>query len=273
MAEDVPKSGGGEVLEACASRQDHPHNARWRGRRRRAGSMRTGDAPGPAGELAVRPRCSHLRGAGGHPQDQARDHHHAGEPVLRQLLRYLSGGRRLPHARGCASRLRAGPQRRMHPALPRHRRRQWRRSACRAQCGGRRRPRQDGRLHPAARRGAESLRLAYRPGMRGLRSARRDGLPHGSGDTKLLDLRPRLRAQRSHVRAGEVVVTARPPVHGLRLVGQVPQPLADELRQQRRRTLRRQAVRAGRGSGSADRQDVHRPCLDRYHLALVCPPR
>ena len=192
-------------------------------------------------------RPGQLRGADGHPQDQARDRHHAGEPVLRQLLRHLPRGGRHPDAPRCAHGLRAEPGRWVHAPLPRHRRRQRRRPARRGQRGRRHQPRQDERLHPAAGRGKGVLQDSRRPGLqRRQRRARRDGLPHRRGDTELLGLRQELRAAGPHVRAGEVVVAARAPVHGLRLVGAMQEPLADELRQRHRRSLRGQHVRRAR---------------------------
>ena len=150
------------------------------------------------------------------------------------------------------------------------RRRQRRRPARRGQRGRRHQPRQDGRLHPAAGRGQGVLQDPRRPGLhRRQRRARRDGLPHRRGDTELLGLRQELRAAGPHVRAGEVVVAARAPVPGLRLVGAVQEPLADELRQQHRRPLRGQHVRRGGAQGADHRQDLDRPGLDRHHLAAL----
>ena len=67
---------------------------------------------------------------------------------------------------------------------------------------------------------------------------RRDGLPHGGRDPQLLDLRQGFRARRPHVRAGEVLVAPRPPLHGLRLVRSLRQRLTVELREQHRRAGR-----------------------------------
>ena len=192
-------------------------------------------------------RTGQLHGAVGHPQDQARDHHHAGEPVVRQLLRHLPRGGRHPDAPGGAHGLRAEPGRRVRPALPRPRRHQRRRAARRGQRGRRREPRQDGRIHPAAGCGEVVLQGARRPGLlRQIRHPRRDGLPHRGGDTELLGLRQELRATGPHVRTGQIVVAPRPPVHGLRLVGEMQEPLADELRQRHRGPLRGQHVRQAR---------------------------
>ena len=73
--------------------------------------------------------------------------------------------------------------RQMHPSVSRPGRCQWRRSARHGQRAGRRRPRQDGRIHPAARRGPEVLHEPRRPGVHPWRPARRDGLSHGGRDT------------------------------------------------------------------------------------------
>ena len=69
------------------------------------------------------------------------------------------------------------------------------------------------------------------PGLLELGGTRRHGVPHGGGDPELLDLRQGLHARRPHVRAGRIVVAARPPLPGLRLVGQVLEPSAVELRE------------------------------------------
>ena len=50
-----------------------------------------------------------------HPQDQARDHRDAGEPVVRQLLRHLPRSRRNPDEERQADRMRAEPERAAAP--------------------------------------------------------------------------------------------------------------------------------------------------------------
>ncbi len=69
------------------------------------------------------------------------------------------------------------------------------------------------------------------------------------------------------------MVAARSPVHGLRVVGKVPEPLGQQLRQRHRRAVRSPAVRPGSPGRAAHRPDLDRPGLDRHHLAALCPPR
>ena len=214
-----------------------------------------------------------LRGSRRDPQDQACDHHHAGEPLVRLLLRHVSRRGRHPHEERDACGLRAQPERRLYPALPRPCGPQRRRAARRGQRGGRRERRQDERVHPAAGRGPGVLPRGQQPGLRRDPHPGRDGLPHGRGDPQLLEVRRELRARRPHVRAGEVVVAPGPPLHGVGVVGQVQEPLADELRQRHRGPLRGQQVPEGRGHRTAQRQGQHRPGLDRHHLAAVRAPR
>ena len=205
----------------------------------------------PSGEVATGGPAGHVRGARRDPQDQARDHRHAGEPVVRQLLRHLSRAR-------TASRCSDGVPTVCVPNP----------------AGGCTRPYHDtadvngGGPHGEANAVADvnggmmngfirqrdvaqaTCHIPDDPACIPGRPARRDGLPHRRGDTQLLDLRQGLRARRPHVRAGEVVVAARPPVHGVGLVGPVPHPLAHELRQRHRRALRGEPVRPGRARGT-----------------------
>ena len=116
------------------------------------------------------------------------------------------------------------------------------------------------------RRGA-AQRQRRQPGMLQLGHARRDGLPHGGGDPELLDLRQGLRARRPHVRAGRLVVAARPPLPGLGLVGQVLEPQPVELRQRHHGPLHPGADAEVRGPGHRHRHGGHHRRLDRHHLA------
>ena len=117
------------------------------------------------------------------PQDQARRGDHAGEPVVRQLLRDVSRRGRHPDdrtgSRRCACR--SGPVRassRIHDHARRERRRPARCSPTRR----RHQRREDGRLRRAVGAGETQLRGADEPRSRGRREPkqRRDGLPHGS---------------------------------------------------------------------------------------------
>ncbi len=94
-----------------------------------------------------------------HPQDQARHRDHAGEPLVRLLLRHLSRRRRHPDAQRRADGLRPRPgDGAVRQAVPRPARRERRRPARRAATrvadinGG-----QDGRLHRPGRAGARRL--------------------------------------------------------------------------------------------------------------------
>ena len=248
------------LLAACASS----------GQPARPGHRRPGaDRVGQGGHGRPERR---VRGSRGDPQDQACDHDHAGEPLVRQLLRHLSRRGRHPDEERDAHGVRAQPGRRLHPALPRPCGPQRRRPARRGQRGGRRERRQDERVHPAAGRGPGVLPHRERPRLRRDPHPGRDGVPHRRGDPELLEVRAELRAPGSHVRAGEVVVAAGPPVHGLGVVGQVQEPLADELRQRHRRALRGQQVPEGRGQRAGQGQDQYRPGLDGHHLAAVRQP-
>ena len=104
-----------------------------------------------------------------------------------------------------------------------------------------------------------------RPGVHGETEpgARCDGLPQPGRGTQLLGLRQGLRARRPHVRAGELLVGARPPLPGLGLVGSLCQQVPDELCEQHHRPLRRPALQPSRRPGAEDGHDVDRPGLDR----------
>jgi hypothetical protein len=65
---------------------------------------------GAARQAGERRPDRQLPGAGRHPQDQARDHRDAGEPVVRLLLRDLPGSGRHPDAPRGTGRVRARPR-------------------------------------------------------------------------------------------------------------------------------------------------------------------
>ena len=90
---------GATVAAGVPGRVQRPPPRATRQNTRPTGSSRV--AGGPSGTLHRPAR---------HPQDQARDHHHAGEPVVRQLLRHLSRRRRHPDEQRGADRLRAEPE-------------------------------------------------------------------------------------------------------------------------------------------------------------------
>ena len=159
-----------------------------------------------------------------HTQDPARDHHHAGEPVVRLLLRRLPGRRRDPDEGWRACRLRArsidGQVRRpvRGPQGPESRRA----APGRRQRGGRGR-REDGWLHRQRR----ARPLHQRPQVRRRRG---HGLPRAVRHPQLLGVRQALRAGRPHVRVGRVLELHLPPGACLRVGGQVPgHPQPDEL--------------------------------------------
>ena len=150
-------------------------------------------------------------------------------------------------------------------------RRQRRRAARGGQRQGRRRRREDGRVHHPSGERQEGLRRRRQhrgqPRVLQLGDPRRHGLPHGGGDPELLDLRQGLRPRRPHVRAGGVVVLARPPLPGLGLVGQVLEPGAVELHQRHRRPLHPDPDAEVRRPGHRHRHGRHHQRLDRHHLA------
>jgi hypothetical protein len=227
----------------------------------------------PRHRAGARWRDRPLRRADGHPQDQARHRHRAGEPVLRQLLRHLPRRGRHPDEGRDAHRLRAGSLRRLSEAVPRHGRRQRRRPARRAQRAARRQQWGHGRVHRAGHQRQEGLwrQCEHRrqPGLLQLGVTRRDGLPHRGRNPELLDLRTGLRARRPHVRTGEVVVAARPPVPRVGLVGEVLEPRAVELSERDPWPLHARADAAVRGPSHQQRDGRHHQRVDRHHLAAL----
>ena len=175
------------------------------------------------------------RDGGRHPEDQARRDHHAGEPVVRLVLRHLSGGRRHSREQRAVHRLRArSAHRRLRQAVSRLQPGERRCRARSQQRGHGHRRRQDGRLRQVRGRHRQPGLLGHQPADPGVpaeRRTRRDGLPRRAGDPELLDVRQRLRAERPHVRAGRLVVPAVPPVPGQRVVGAVRFRQPGQLRQ------------------------------------------
>ena len=89
----------------------------------------------------------------------------------------------------------------------------------------------------------------------------RDGLPRRARDPELLGLRAQLRAPGPHVPAGHLLEPARPPVHGLGMVGALShERRPDELRERGREPAR--AARTSRRTRpAATRLRVDRPDL------------
>ena len=216
----------------------------WRLRRRSAG-RRILDRAGRGR------RCLVERGDRD-PQDRPRHRDHAGEPLLRHLLRDLSGRRRHPDVERVAHGLRVRSRhRRVRCAVPRHARPYGRRPAWAGQRDGRHRGRRDERLRRPGRAGEERVPERLQPRLRGHGHAGRDGLRHRRRDPQLLELRAQLRAPGPHVRAERVVEPARPPVHRVGLVSEMQRPgQPDELPE------RHQSARP------ADRGEPHPVCLD-----------
>ena len=184
------------------------------------------------------------REPGGHrdPQDQARDRGHAGEPLVRRVLRHLPGRGRAPAAKRQVHRLRAGhlpaP---LRQALPRDFAPEPRRAARAPRRDSGCQRRQDERLHHAgAPRPEERLPCAPEgAAVLDASRARRDGVLRPTRDPELLGVREALRAPGPHVRADHVMDAAGAPVHGLRVVGTMPPPQRpDELRQRGREPAR-----------------------------------
>ena len=190
----------------------------------------------------------------GHPQDQARDRDHAGEPILRLLLRNLPGCGGHPHgereSRRCAWTIRppgtcvapyvdhadvngGGP----HSAP----------NATADINGGK----MDGFIGQAES-GQKRLSGSHRSGVHELDRTRRDGLPHRKRHPELLDLRQGLRPPGPHVRAERLVEPAGTPVPGLRMVGLLhPAGQSVELRQRPSDSARRATGRTPRPSTEA----------------------
>ncbi len=164
----------------------------------------------------------HTEFGGGYQQDPARDRDHAGEPVVRQLLRHLPRCGRHPDGQRLAVGLRAGRRgSAVRAAFCRPRRRQRRRTAQPSQRRRRHRRRQDGRLRHPAVRCAEELHRPEQPRLHQLRHPGRAGLPHRLRHPELLVLRPRLRAAGPHVRTERLLEPARAPVPSLGVVSRV----------------------------------------------------
>ncbi len=186
----------------------------------------------------------------GHPQDPARRGDHAGEPVVRLVLRHLPRSQWHP-----CTRVRPEPQdRRVCCSVPQSQpvERGW--SALPGQRRGRHRRRAHGRIRrPGAKRVLH------------LQRGRRDGLARRPRDHELLVLRPALRAPGRDVRTERLVESPRPPVHGFRVVSEMPRARRPyELRE--RRPSARLAPRR-----QARKQPELR--LDRSHLPVVQEPR
>jgi hypothetical protein len=187
------------------------------------------------GEACRVPRGERCAERCGRPaEDQARDHHHAGEPVIRQLLRDVSGRRRLPAAEREDRRLRArSADQALRAALPRHplgAGSRWPPQHV-SRCLARHQPRQDERvLDPAVHAELRELH-AHAPV--------RDGVSHQARDSELLDARAPVRPRRSPLRAEHRLVAARTSLLRLGLVGQVRDDRAVQLRAPGERSKRR----------------------------------
>ena len=123
---------------------------------------RSGSAPAPARRtVAIAAR----RDADGDPQDPPRRDHHAGEPVVRLVLRHVPGRGRDPDEERRADGLRPRSVRAsLRAAVPHLGRPQPRRPARPRRRDARHRRREDGRLHPARRTRAASSPASPRPG-------------------------------------------------------------------------------------------------------------
>ena len=207
--------------------------------------------PAQPNEPAKQPhRGSRVR----HRQDPARGDHHAGEPVVRLVLRHLSRCRRHPRQQRPVHRVRTRPaHQRLRQAVPRPEPGERRRRPQHGRSDRRHRRRQDGRVRPDRRGPAQPGLQRHQPADAGVparQPAGRDGLPRRPGDPELLDLRPGLRPAGSHVRAGRLLVPALPPVPGQRLVGALRQHEPGQLRER---------PGAGRGRGRRSSSRTSRP--------------
>ena len=154
------------------------------------------------------------------------DRDHAGEPLVRLLLRHLPRRRRHPDEGRRAHRLRARSRPGTRASGPIH-------DSTNRNAGGPHDHRDamadinggkmDGFIirrgaaaHLACVANVDTPACSLAP-----RSAGRDGLPRRARDPELLVLGAELRPPGPHVRAGHLVEPARAPLHGLRLVGEV----------------------------------------------------
>ena len=158
-----------------------------------------------------------------HPQDSPRHRDHAGEPLLRHVLRHLSGGRRDPAEERRTGGVRPGSGgQRVRQTVPRSGRRQ-RGRAARGACRERRyRRRAHGRVHRRAAAGSPDVvqeRQLAGLQRRGERRSGRNGLSRPARAAGLLGIRAQLRAAGPHVRVERVVEPAVASVPRLRVVG------------------------------------------------------
>ncbi len=213
----------------------------------------------------------HAHVVDGDPQDPPRRRDHAGEPLLRLLLRHVPGSRRPAAAQRALHRLLAGsPQRDLLLPVPRRPRPQQRRPARAPRRGPRHQRREDERLRaPGQARAGDRLRR--QPGRAPVLVRRgapgRDGLPRRARDPELLGLRAPLRAAGPHVPAGHLVEPAGAPVHGLGMVGPLPDARGVELRQRDREPAGAAARAAEPDRPQADLR------VDRPHLPAAQGPR
>src|SRR5438105_4600457 len=197
------------------------------------------------------------------PQDPPRGDRHAGEPLVRQLLRDLSGRAGYPDAARRADRLRAGPaDRDLLAALPRSTRQARRRPARRDAGADRHRRRAHGRIHPRGGALAPPVSEPERPRVLAELGDRRDGVARRARDPQLLGLRAPLRAAGPDVRGEPVLEPAPAPVHGVRVV----RPL---LTQGRPDELRERAGRTAESAGLRRDQEAAPLRLDGPHVAAA----
>ena len=134
-------------------------------------------------------------------------------------------------------------ERQLRAPVPRSLRPQLRRPPFDGQRRGRHRQRPDGRVRRPGRAG-DGLQLTG-PELQPLHRdqpydeqpavmRRRDGLPRRARDPQLLDVRRGLRAPGPHVRAQRLLEPPRPPVHGLRVVGVLYEPVGPVVLSRRR---------------------------------------
>ena len=272
----------GHPSDTAASRLDPPVARRdrccrrGRGHPRRSGCRRPSNgrtAPGGQALAAQIDACRGAEAARRHPPDPARRRDHAGEPIVRLLLRHLPPRRRDPDEERRPDRLHPRlPDGAMRQAVPRRERPQLRRPARASLRGHRHRPRQDGRLHrvrPASRPAPlPALDRTDLPTREAGSDSRRDGVPRRPRDPQLLGVRPSVRPAGSHVPVGRVLEPARAPLPRLGVVGEVhPEGAADE--------LSHGGGESGRAARRAAEHDGRDPALrlDRSHLSAAQAPR
>ena len=199
------------------------------GSERAMAAARSAAAPAPA---PVTPSDPTDRSRHRHQQHHPCHRDHAGEPLVRSLLRHVPRRGRIPAGRaGSHRRVRPRPPGRdLSTALSRHEPVRCRRPPRPPRFDDRRERRTDGRIRQGAGADRQRMRAPARcvpvpgghagPG----RAARHHGVSHRKRDPELLGVCEALRAAGPHVRAGVFVDPSLAPVPRVGVVGDMSRP-------------------------------------------------